>query len=68
MSLSFKQWRLVKELTQEDMAQKIGVHVNTYRAWEKNPEEITLKNARKIAGALEVPPDQIFFIEEVNNV
>lgn len=61
MSLTVKQWRLLKGLTQEHMADKCGVHRNTYASWEENPENITIGNAKKIANALEESIDVIFF-------
>lgn len=61
MSLSLKQWRRVREITQEEMAASCGVHVNTYRAWEENPGKISIDAAKLIARALDVSIDEIFF-------
>ena len=47
MSLSLKQHRLVKGKTQEEMANLLGVHVQTYRKLEENPEDISIKQAKK---------------------
>ena len=44
------------------MANICGVHVNTYRAWEDNPEMIKLVNAQKIAKRLEVSMSDILFV------
>lgn len=46
-----KQWRLEKEFSRERMAQKCGVHRNTYAAWEENSDNISVKNAKIITGA-----------------
>ena len=39
--------------TQEEMANILGVHVNTYKSWEENPEKFKIIEATK-------------FLEEVN--
>lgn len=61
MGLTVKQWRLAKEISQEQMAEKCGVHRNTYAAWEERPEDISIKNAKIIANALGESVDRIFF-------
>lgn len=61
MGLTVKQWRLAKEISQEQMAEKCGVHRNTYAAWEDRPEDISIKNAKIIANALGESVDRIFF-------
>lgn len=61
MGLTVKQWRLAKEISQEQMAEKCGVHRNTYAAWEERPEDISIKNAKIIATALGESVDRIFF-------
>ena len=53
MGLSVKQWRLAK-----------GVHRNTYAAWEENPDDISVGNAKIIAKALGESVDTIFFKNE----
>lgn len=58
---TLKQWRLAKEKTIAEMAEICGVHPNTYAAWEKDPECISIGDARKIAEALEVGIDVLFF-------
>lgn len=61
MGLSLKQMRLIKAKTQDEMAEKLGVHVQTYRKLEENPDEVTIKQAKIIADFLDVPYDDIFF-------
>lgn len=60
--LTIKEWRRAKGIAQEEMANICGVHVNTYRAWEDNPEMIKLVNAQKIAERLEVSMSDILFV------
>lgn len=59
--LSIKQLRMVRGLTQEQMAERVGVHRNTYASLEENPEKISIGLAKRIAAALEVSPNGIFF-------
>lgn len=64
MGLSVKQWRLAKGISQTEMAMKCGVHRNTYAAWEENPDDISVGNAKIIAKALGESVDTIFFKNE----
>lgn len=61
MGLTLKQWRLAKEISQEEMAAKCNVHRNTYAAWEENPNNISVGNAKIIAKALNESVNTIFF-------
>jgi len=59
--LTVKQHRLIREISQEEMAEKVGVHVQTYRAWEENPEKISIAKAKKIATAFGISINDIYF-------
>lgn len=59
--LTMRQWRLAKELSINDMAEACGVHPNTYAAWEKDAGNVKIRDAVKIAEALGVSVDDIFF-------
>ncbi|MGH1142109.1 helix-turn-helix transcriptional regulator [Bacillus pseudomycoides] len=61
MILTMKQARLVKGITQKEMANQLNVHVQTYRNMENHPDEVTIGNAKKICDLLEISYDQIFF-------
>ena len=61
MKLTIKEWRRAKEISQEQMADLIGVHINTYRAWEDNPEDIRIGKAVLIADKLGIPLEDILF-------
>lgn len=63
MQLTLKQTRLIKEKTQDDMAQMLGVHVQTYRKLEENPENITIGQAKKISSFLGISYNDIFFAD-----
>jgi DNA-binding XRE family transcriptional regulator len=61
MTLSLKQARLIREKSQRDIADILGVHVQTYRKLEENPNLTTVEQAKKISAYLKVPYDEIFF-------
>lgn len=61
MKLTLDEWRRVKKISQEQMAELIGVHVNTYRAWEENPGDMRLSKAAIIAERLDITLDDILF-------
>ena len=63
MQLTLKQTRLIKEKTQDEMAQMLGVHVQTYRKLEENPEKVTIGQAKKISSFLEISYNDIFFAD-----
>ncbi|WP_430482773.1 helix-turn-helix transcriptional regulator [Rossellomorea marisflavi] len=58
---TLKQARLVKGLTQKDMAEKLNVHVQTYMKMEKRPDDVTIGDAKKICEILNMNYDFIFF-------
>lgn len=62
--LTLKQWRRARNITQEQMAEKLGVHINTYQNWEKDPEKISVSAAATIMTILNVAPDDIRFEKE----
>ena len=61
MRLKLCEWRRARNITQETMAKRLGISKPTYFRWEKDPQNITMLNAEKIADILEVDlPDIIF--------
>lgn len=58
---SIRQIRLAKEITQEEMANVCGVHVNTYILWEKKPGNIPVSKALLICDKLNVDIGSISF-------
>lgn len=61
MKLTLREWRRLKEVSQEKMAEACGVHVNTYRAWEEKPSTIKLSDAKTITEMLDITIDDIVF-------
>lgn len=66
-NLTMRQWRLVKEISINDAAKACGVHPNTYAYWEQNPGSVKVKDAVKVAEALGVSVDDIFFHDGATN-
>lgn len=64
MALTLRAWRLAREISQEKMADMLGIHVNTYQNWEKSPENISIGFARKISDILGVSENEIDFTEK----
>lgn len=62
--LTLREWRRAKEITQAKLAEAIGVHVNTYLLWEKEPTKIPIGYAFKIANIIGVPIENIDFLSE----
>lgn len=61
MTLSLKQARLIKGMTQDQMASKLGVHVQTYRKIESDPDSATIAQAKLLSKQLGISYDEIFF-------
>ena len=59
--ISLKQARLLREKTQDYMAELLGIHVQTYRKLEQNPDNVTVGQAKVISKNLGFPYDTIFF-------
>lgn len=61
MKLTLKQARLLKGFTQRDIANELGVHVQTYSKMEKEPDTVTIGEAKRISEILGLDYDYIFF-------
>ena len=46
--LTIKQWRVLNELTQDDMAQKLEIHRNSYRIKENGKHKWNAKEISKL--------------------
>ena len=61
MNLTVKQARQIKEKTQRQMAEMLGLHVDTYRKIERNPNLATIEQAKEISEITGVSYNEIFF-------
>ncbi len=66
MRLTMKQARVGAEMTQQQVADSLGVHVQTYQRMENNPEDISIKQGKKFADIVGVNFEDIFFIRHSN--
>lgn len=61
MSLTLREWRRVKEISQEDLAAKLNVSTGTIRNWETSPGKIPFEKAVEISKALGLEMTDINF-------
>lgn len=54
MKLTLSEWRRLKNVSQEDLAKLVGVHVNTICGWEREPGKMQIKDVINVAKALDV--------------
>jgi len=52
--------RRAKDISQQAMADKVGIHINTYRRLEKNPENASAKHVAVVAKLLGVTIEELF--------
>lgn len=60
--LTVLEWRRAKGISQTEMAKNLGVHINTYRAWESSPSKIKMSDAIKFAKLIGVDLESISFL------
>ena len=63
MKVTVKQARLLKGVTQEKMAELLGIGYNTYRKIENSPDSATVELAKKISSITGFCFEDIFFAE-----
>ena len=61
MRLALAEARRLRGRRQKDLADVLGVTIQTYRKMELNPELIKLKDARIISEYLEIPLENLRF-------
>jgi transcriptional regulator with XRE-family HTH domain len=59
MELVLKQLRERKGLTQQEVADALGVKVATYRTWEQGSVNITLENALRVSSVIGCTPNDL---------
>lgn len=62
MRLKLCEWRRARGISQGDMAKKLSISKPTYFRWEKDPQNISMHNAERIANILEVSLYDIIFL------
>lgn len=66
LSITMKMARVGASLTQQEMADKMGIHVQTYAKMEKNPEDVSIKDANLFSEIVGISVSQIFFGDDRN--
>ena len=59
--ITVKAARVNAGLTQEELANKMGVHRSTISSWETNPSTMQIKDAELLCKILNIPISKIFF-------
>lgn len=65
MAYTMKQARVGIGYTQQEMADKMGIHVQTYARMEKHPEDMTIKQAKSFSNIVGVPLSELSFASEL---
>lgn len=66
MAITMKQARVGVDMTQRQMAEAMECSYGTYRKWERYPDEMPIKAARKFCEIVRLDLDDILFIHKVN--
>lgn len=56
---TLRQWRREREMTQTEVAVKIGIHPNTYKKYEKCPGECRIKTLIAICNLFDIGINQV---------
>lgn len=62
LQVSMKQARVGANLTQQEIADKMGIHVQTYQRMESHPGDVTIKQGKIFAEIVGLKFDDIFLI------
>lgn len=57
--LLLRQYRVLRGFTQPEMAEKLDMHLATYRTWERGITKITFENACRCAAVLGCTPNDL---------
>ena len=66
--MNLKEWRGKRGLSQEELAESVGVHENTIRKWEKGYREPRAGDIAKLASALHVTEAELLNGPKVERV
>lgn len=61
---SLREWRRLKEMSQDDLAAAVGVSRTTIFNWEDHPEKMTVDKVERVARALDLSINDIIFLPE----
>lgn len=66
MQMTMKQARVGIGATQQEIATKMGVHVQTYQRMERHPEDMSIKQGKLFSKIVGVSFETIFFGSDSN--
>lgn len=64
---TLKQARVGADLTIQEIADKLGVHAQTYSKYEKHPEDMSIAMGEKFAEIVGLNFEDIIFLPEKSN-
>lgn len=64
--ISMKAARVNKNMTQQQIADKMGVHVQTYAKMEKDSDNMTIAEAKQFAEIVGMALSDVFFGKDSN--
>lgn len=64
MQFTVSEARRYRDLTQEEVAEYMGISRSSYIYLEKNPEKMTIERARKFSDAVDIPIENIIFLSD----
>lgn len=67
MQYTLRELRARKQMTQAEVASKLGISTTTYNAWEADFGKVKARDGKKVADLFEVKIDDIFFAQEHEN-
>lgn len=66
MQITMKQARVGANMTQQQVADRLGVHVQTYQRMEQNPQDVTIKQGKAFSAIVGYSFEDIFFTSDSN--
>lgn len=62
MKHTLREWRRIKELSQQELGDLVGVSKTTVVHWEEHPERMRVERVKQVALALEISIDDIIIL------
>lgn len=67
MNNNMRKFRLKKEFTQGQVANKLDIAVSTYNMMENGKRKVSLAKAKKLEKILDASIDELFFKNNIHN-
>ena len=66
MQITMKQARVGADMTQQQVADRMGIHVQTYQRMEQNPQDVTIKQGKRFSEIVGCNFEDVFFDSNSN--